>query len=384
MIDQPVTLVKELFNMGVELLARGNAWEDDHLAEVQRKIKRGERLGFEDALLCLSTNDLASLGRMANGVKKAIHGRAVTFIRNYHINYTNLCENRCRFCAFHRPPGSEDGFVLMREELAKKIMESPVEPLREVHLVGGCNPDLDFEYHLDLLRTIKAVRPEVHIKAYTAVEVDHMSRRAGISPEECLLLLKDAGLEVMPGGGAEVFSPRLRYMLFPSKIDSKRWLEIHGIAHTLGIPTNATLLFGHLETKEEIASHLLQLRHQQDLSGGFQSFIPLPFQSKNTPLVPVAGPTGVEILKLIATARLVLDNFKSIKAYWVMLGPRLAQVALHFGADDLEGTIVHENIAHEAGASTARGMTVEELTGLIQEAGLEPVERDSFHRHLGC
>ncbi len=355
---------------------------DSGLKRVAKKLEQGLRLNLEDGLSCLGTPDLVGLGRLALAKRKDMHGMKASFIRNFHLNYTNVCANQCTFCAFHRPQEAPDSFLIEPGEAARRILSSPVEPLREVHVVGGCHPGLDLGYYLGLLKSLKQARAGVNVKAFTAVEVDHMAAKAGISARECLIELKEAGLDALPGGGAEVFSARLRQLLFPRKPDARRWLQIHGEAHSLGIPTNATLLFGHLETPQELVEHLLRLREQQDGTGGFQAFIPLPFQARNTPLAHLGGPSGVEILKVIATSRLILDNFPSIKAYWVMLGTRLSQVALHFGADDLEGTIVHEQIAHEAGAETARGLTVEQLRGLIEEAGFQAVERDSFHRPL--
>lgn len=353
---------------------------DEGLAEVEGKVRLGQRLDFQDGLRCLATSDLTGLGKLASAKRHSIHAKRATYIRNTHLNYTNVCENRCRFCAFHRTKGSGEGFVLSPQEAAEIVRESPVEPLREVHLVGGCHPDLDLDYYLELLRALKRAKPEARLKAFTAVEVKHISIKARLSVEECLLRFKEAGLDALAGGGAEVFSQRVREMLFPRKPDADTWLAVHGQAHRLGIPTNATLLFGHIESPAERVQHLLRLRQQQDLTGGFQAFIPLPFQARKTELSHLGGPSAVEILKLMATSRLILDNFPSIKAYWIMLGTKLTQVALHFGADDLEGTIVNERIAHEAGASSARGLTVEELRAMILEAGFEPVERDTFHR----
>ena len=355
---------------------------DSGLREIARKLARGERLQRDDGLSCFEANDLCGLGQLALTVKKHRHGNKAFFIANHHVNYTNVCENRCRFCAFHRPLGSPDSYAMTPEEAAGRIAESPVRDLREVHLVGGCHPDLDLSYYLDLLRAIAQARPGIRLKAFTAVEIAHMANKTGVSSQECLSRLKEAGLVAMPGGGAEVFSDRLRDELFPNKIDAREWLSIHATAHRLGIRTNATLLFGHLETPAERVDHLIRLREQQDESGGFQAFIALPFHPANTPLKDLPGPTGVDILKTIATARLLLDNIPHIKAYWVMLGPKLTQTALHFGADDLEGTIVHERIAHEAGARTEVGLTVAELVELIREAGCEPVERDTFHQPL--
>lgn len=355
---------------------------DSGLREIARKLARGERLQQDDGLTCFETTDLCGLGQLALAVKKHRHGNRAFFIANHHLNYTNICENRCRFCAFHRPLGSADSYAMTPEEAARRIAESPVPDLHEVHLVGGCHPALDLSYYLDLLRAIARARPGVKLKAFTAVEIAHMANKTGLSSQECLSRLKGAGLVAMPGGGAEVFSERLRDELFPHKIDAREWLSIHATAHRLGIRTNATLLFGHLETCAERVDHLIRLREQQDESGGFQAFIALPFHPANTPLKDLPGPTGVDILKTIAAARLLLDNIPHIKAYWVMLGPKLTQTALHFGADDLEGTIVHERIAHEAGARTETGLTVAQLVELIREAGCEAVERDTFHQPL--
>jgi len=353
---------------------------DPALREIGRKLAGGGQVEPGEGVACLESTDLCGLGQLALAVKRVRFGDRAFFIANHHLNYTNICGNGCRFCAFHRPAGSADGYAMSPDEAARRIAESPVADLREVHLVGGCNPELDFPYCLDLLRAILRARPGVKLKAFTAVEIAQMAKKAGLSHHECLVRLKEAGLVAMPGGGAEVFSERIRQRLFPHKIGADEWLSIHATAHRLGITTNATLLFGHIETPAERVEHLIRLREQQEESGGFQAFIALPFHPANTLLRDLPGPTGVDILKTIATARLVLDNIPHIKAYWVMLGAKLAQTALHFGADDLEGTIVRERIAHEAGAHTEAGLTVEQLVDLIREAGCEPVERDTFHR----
>ena len=353
---------------------------DPALRRIGKKLIKGERLDFDDGLACLGTADLTGLGRLALGVKRGMHGKKAFFVANHHLNYTNVCQNRCSFCAFYRRQEMPDAYTLTPEAAARRIAESPVPGLEEVHLVGGCHPGLNLDYYPALLRALAKARPGVKLKAFTAVEIDHIAERGGISHEECLLGLKEAGLSAMPGGGAEVFSERIRKSLFPRKIGGERWLAIHGSAHRLGINTNATLLFGHIETPEERVEHLIKLRAQQDKTGGFQAFIALPFHPDNTQLSDLPGPTGVDILKTIATARLMLDNFRHIKAYWVMLGQKLTQTALHFGADDLEGTIVQERIAHQAGARTAAGLTHGRLMELIEEAGFEPVQRDTFHR----
>lgn len=335
-----------------------------------------------DGLTCLETNDLLGLGTLASAARRARYGDKAFYVVNHHLNYTNICINGCKFCAFHRTLGSSEGYVLSPEEAAEKIASAAVEGLREVHLVGAINPDLEFSYYLELLRALRAVSPNLRLKAFTAVEIDHISRKAGLSWTECLSALRDEGLSAMPGGGAEVFSQRVKDKLFPTKIGADTWLAVHGTAHRLGIGTNATLLFGHIETLEERVHHLLRLRDQQDETGGFRSFIPLVFHTANTSLAHLPGLTGVEILKTIATARLVLDNIPHIKAYWVMLGLKLAQTALHFGADDLEGTIVQEKITHQAGATTAAGLSRPELEDLILNAGFEPTERDTFHQRV--
>jgi aminodeoxyfutalosine synthase len=355
---------------------------DPAIRTVGRKLIKHERLEPKDGLACFNTTDLIGLGQIASAVKQSRYGNKAFFISNHHLNYTNVCENRCRFCAFHRAPDSKNAYTYSPEEAAELIAQSPVADLREIHLVGGCHPHLEFDYYTALLKALIRAKPDLKLKAFTAVEIDHMASKAGISSLDCLKRLKEAGLSAMPGGGAEVFSERVREALFPNKISADRWLEIHGEAHGLGIGTNATLLFGHMESSEERVMHLFRLREQQDISKGFKAFIALPFHPKNTPLDHLPGPTGVDILKTIATARLMLDNIEHIKAYWVMLGPKLTQTALHFGADDLEGTIVKERIAHQAGAATAIGLTRKRLVELIEEAGLAPEQRDTFHKPI--
>lgn len=355
---------------------------DPAIRTVGQKLIKHERLEPKDGLACFNTKDLIGLGQIASAVKQSRYGDKAFFISNHHLNYTNVCENRCRFCAFHRASDSKDAYTYSPEEAAELIAQSPVADLREIHLVGGCHPHLEFDYYMELLKALIRAKPDLKLKAFTAVEIDHMASKAGISSLDCLKRLEDAGLSAMPGGGAEVFSDRVREALFPNKISADRWLEIHGEAHGLGIGTNATLLFGHMESLEERVMHLFRLREQQDISKGFKAFIALPFHPKNTPLDHLPGPTGVDILKTIATARLILDNIDHIKAYWVMLGPKLTQTALHFGADDLEGTIVKERIAHQAGAATATGLTRKRLVELIEEAGLVPEQRDTFHKPI--
>ena len=355
---------------------------DPAIRAIGEKRIKGERLTPKDGLACFNTQDLIGLGQIALAFKRSLYGDKAFFISNHHLNYTNVCENRCRFCAFHRALDAEDAYTYTPEDAAALIARSPVEDLREIHLVGGCHPHLEFNYYTDLLKGLTRAKSGLKLKAFTAVEIDHMASQAGFSTLECLQRLKAAGLSAMPGGGAEVFSERVRKALFPRKINADQWLRIHGEAHGLGIGTNATLLFGHMETVEERVTHLFRLRDQQDRSGGFKAFIALPFHPDNTPMHHLPGPTGVDILKTIAAARLILDNVDHIKAYWVMLGPKLTQTALHFGADDLEGTIVKERIAHQAGAATAAGLTRNRLVELIEEAGFAPRQRDTFHQPI--
>ncbi len=355
---------------------------DKALLPIGRKFFYDKRLDLQDGLGCLQTDDLLGLGSLAWASRSARFGNKAFYIANHHLNYTNVCINGCRFCAFHRHHGSSDGYLLSPAEAAEEIASSPVPGLREVHLVGAINPEPDFSYYLEMLRSISSAVPGVNLKAFTAVEIDAIARRAGLSWEDCLMALREAGLSAIPGGGAEVFSERVRQQLFPKKIGANRWLGVHGTAHRLGIGSNATLLFGHVETLEERILHLLRLRDQQDESGGFRAFIPLAFHPGNTSLSHLPGPSGVEILRTIATARLMLDNIPHMKAYWVMLGIKLASTALHFGADDLEGTIVKERITHEAGASTAEGLSRKAVEQCIADAGFVPVERDTFHQAI--
>jgi aminodeoxyfutalosine synthase len=355
---------------------------DKALLPIGRKVFSDERLDPQDGLACLQTNDLMGLGSLAWASRTARFGDQAFYIANHHLNYTNICINGCKFCAFHRSPGSTDGYLLSPAEAAEEIASSPVPGLREVHLVGAINPEPGFSYYLEILLFINSAVPGVNLKAFTAVEVDAISQRAGLSWEDCLMALRETGLSMLPGGGAEVFSERVRQQIFPNKIGADSWLGIHATAHRLGIGSNATLLFGHVETLEERVTHLMRLRDQQDETGGFNAFVPLAFHPGNTGLSYLPDPSGVDILKTIATARLVLDNIPHITAYWVMLGMKLASTALYFGADDLEGTIVKERITHQAGASTAEGLSREAVMQCIGDAGFIPVERDTFHRAI--
>ena len=354
--------------------------ERSELADIHNKVAAGQRLTREEGLRLFESRDLLTIGFLANLARERLHGQKTYWVYNQHINYSNICTNGCRFCAFSRRLGEEGGYALTVDQMANKVRERLQEPITEIHVVGGCHPDLPFSYYLDLVRTIKEMRPEVTIKAFTVVEVAHLAQNEGLAISEVLLSLKEAGVEALPGGGAEVFSNRVRQLLCPEKLSSNGWLEVAKEAHQLGMRSNATLLYGHLETAAERVDHILALRKAQDETGGFITFIPLAFQSANTGIATLKERTGYTDLKTIAISRLLLDNFAHIKAYWIMLGVKIAQTALYFGADDLDGTVMEERIGHMAGASSAEALTPEELQTLIRAAGHEPVQRDTFFR----
>jgi aminodeoxyfutalosine synthase len=299
---------------------------------------------------------------------------------NRHINYTNLCVNRCAFCAFRRDEGAADGYTLSLGEIADRAAAAAAAGATEVHVVGGLHPRLPLSYYEDLLRAIRAAGPRLHIKAFTAVELDHFARLSGRPLPEVIARLRAAGLGSLPGGGAEIFAPRARQLVCPDKISGARWLEVMRTVHRAGLRTTATMLFGHVESAAERVEHLAELRRLQDETGGFQAFVALPFQDVATRLDGVRGPGGVAILKTLAISRLFLDNIPHIKAYWVMMGVKLAQVALAFGVDDLDGTVVEEHIGHQAGADSPQILGRDQLRRLIRTAGQQPVERDSLYR----
>jgi len=352
---------------------------DSKLPEIRKKAENGIRLDPVDGLALYESSDIIGIGTIADAVRRKRHGKKAFFVYNQHINYTNVCKNRCRFCAFARDKGEDGAFTLTPEDVAERLKSRADEPIREIHMVGGINPELSFDYYLELLATIRFLRPLATIKAFTAVEIDHLARIAGLSLDDTLDHLMRAGLSMVPGGGAEVMSRRVHDALFPEKIDGDRWLEVTEAIHRSGLVSNATMLYGHMETKEERIDHLVRLRDLQDRTGGFSAFIPLAFHSRNTGLSHIARTTAFDDLKTIAIARLMLDNFDHIKAYWVMIGEKLAQVALSFGADDLDGTIIEEKITHMAGAQSATGLSRAGIREMITGAGYIPVERDSFY-----
>ncbi|PYM49848.1 MAG: aminofutalosine synthase MqnE [Candidatus Rokuibacteriota bacterium] len=353
-------------------------FSDRKLEPVWEKVQAGERLTREDGLQLLETDDLLGVGRMADHVKSRREGDRVYFVINRYISPTNVCVLSCAFCGFARKKGEDGAFEYTVEDIVGMVGAE----VREVHIVGGHHPDWPFEYYERVIAALHAARPEVQIKAFTAAEIDYFWRRSRIEPKDALTRLKAAGLQTMPGGGAEIFSARVAKRLrYTGKADAERWCEIHGIAHALGIKTNATMLYGHVETLAERVDHLLRLREQQDASGGFLTFIPLPYQVGTTRLVERPTPP-TDNLRTIATARLLLDNFPHVEAYWVLLGEATASVALHFGADDVNGTLEDERVQHMAGAETPAGLAREQLFRMIKDAGKIPVERDALYNVL--
>lgn len=355
-----------------------NAFTDPDLIPVFDKVIKNKRLTRDDGLKLYASRDILGIGWLANFVREQKNGNKAYYILNQHLNYSNYCVNQCRFCAYSRKKDEKGGFQLSIKEAVSKVKSALNQPLTEIHIVGGCDPTLDFSYYVNLISSVKGLKPDLVIKAFTMVEIAHMAKKADLSVEDALKRLKEAGLEAIPGGGAEVFSPRVRDALCPEKLDGDGWLKVAEIAHKSGIRSNATMLYGHIETNEEKIDHLIRLRELQDKTGGFIAFIPLHFHPANTNIKGIKGITGIEDLKTIAISRLMLDNFDHIKAYWIMLTPPVAQVALSFGADDIDGTIIEEKISHMAGASTAQALTRAELHTLIKDAGREPVERDTF------
>ncbi len=349
------------------------------LEDIYQKVLEGKRLTAQDGLRLYKTHALPALGFLANIVRERFNGNKAYYIYNQHVNYSNVCTNLCKFCAFGKENGHEKAYCMSIEEIAQKIRDRLDEPIREVHVVGGIHPELPYSYYTDMLRAIKDVRPDIHIQAFTCVEIAHIAKMGGKSWEEALKDLVDAGLGSIPGGGAEVFSTRIREKLCPEKLPGEKWIDVAKTAHKMGIKSNATMLYGHIETLEERIEHLVALREAQDETGGFMCFIPLAFHPRNTALDHVAPTSGIDDIKNIAVSRLMLDNFPHIKAYWIMLGHKIAQLALSFGADDFDGTVMEEKITHMAGAQTAEAMSSREIEHLISEAGREPVERDTLY-----
>lgn len=354
--------------------------QNSEFADLYDKVMEGRRLGFDEGVRLWRSDDLVAIGALANLVREAKNGNRTYYVRNQHINYTNLCNKGCRFCSFYAQKQGPAPYTLDSDAVRARLERTRHIPLTEIHMVAGIHPRLPYSYYLDLLRTVKAARPDAHIKAFTMVELLQIQKLAKKPMEEVLLELKANGLDSLPGGGAEILTDRVHDALFPKKETAEEWLQTAKTAHRVGLPTNATMLYGHIETVEERVIHLMKLREAQDETGGFLTFIPLAFSSKGTRLADIPPTTGYLDLKAIAIGRLMLDNFPHVKAFWMMITPPVAQAAQWYGADDVDGTIVEYEITHEiAEKSGEQQLTQRQLVQMILEAGRDPVERDPLY-----
>jgi len=357
--------------------------KDPRLFSLADKVERGERLTFEDGLLLYETTDLTGVGALANFVRERLHGKKAHYAKGRRLSYTNVCVSKCHFCAFHADRGSARGYLLDVDEAISDLKDTSDASIGELHVVGGLNPDLKIDYFENFFGAIKANFPSIHLKALTMTEIEFYAKNSGISVEVFLHRCMKAGLDSCPGGGAEIFDEELRSLLCPNKCDASAWLGTAKACHRLGLPTNCTMLYGYLEEPRHKVDHLLRLREAQDQGigeglKGFMAYVPLAYQTEGNELAAkynIQESTGVQDLREIAVARLLLDNVSHVKAYWVMIGPGLAQVALSYGADDLDGTAIDEEIAHCAGAKTPNGLTIGQLRRMIEAAWFESVER---------
>ncbi len=356
------------------------------LDPIREKIEAGERLDLEDGIALLESDDLLGLGELADLARRLRGGTdEVYFVQNLYLNQTNVCRVKCKFCAFAATAKQEHAYTVSPDDLvADAVSQREVTGFTEIHMVNGESPHVDFAFYVDTIRKLHEALPDVYLKCYTASEIHHMTTLSGLSHEEVLRELKSAGLGALTGGGAEVFAARVRKLVAPGKEDPEIWFHTHDTAHRMGIPTHCTLLYGHVETYEERIDHLLRLREQQDKTGGFLAFIPLAFHPENTVFERrgFRHTTGADDLKMIAVSRLLLDNIANIKAYWIMMGMPLAAIALHFGANDVQGTVVRETIFHAAGAVTETEQKIEQLVRFVREAGRIPVQRDTLYNAL--
>ena len=350
---------------------------DPDLESIWEKVKRGERLSADDGVKILETDDFSAVALMADFKKRQFSGEKVYFVLNRHLNPTNICVLSCKFCDYAKKPGAEGAYEMTMDDMLDHLDGD----IRELHVVGGHHPTWPFEFYVDMIRELHKARPDVQIKAFTASEIDYFWRRWKVPPEESLAIFKEAGLSSMPGGGAEVFSDRIHKLLLPGKAKADRWLEIHRIAHGMGIKSNCTILYGHVETFRERIDHLILLRELQDETDGFLALIPLEYQVGYTKLRPRHTPP-MDDLKMLAASRLILDNVLAIKSYWVMLGEATAGMGLNFGANDLDGTIGKERIAHAALADSPAGIARRNMVASIKDAGRIPVERDALYNEI--
>ena len=350
------------------------------IGAIREKLHAGAPLSFEDGVVLYEHKNLADLGLLANEMRERMHGDRTYYNINMHINATNVCVADCMFCSFARlKPGDPGAYTMSLEEAFGRLRARANQPITEIHIVNGLHPDLPFEYYEDLLRGLKRIRPDIHLKCFTAVEIHFFAEKFGMSYEQVLRRLMDAGLGSLPGGGAEIFAERVRRKICREKSDANQWLEVHRVAHRLGLRSNATMLYGHIETLEERIDHMLRIRALQEETGGFQTFIPLAFHPEGNALMKLPPPGGFDDLRTFAVSRLMMHNVAHIKAYWIMLGLKIAQVALAFGVDDLDGTVQEERIYHMAGARTPESLTRADLEAMIRAAGREPVERDTLY-----
>ena len=363
-----------------EFPGAGTGPDRERLQEIEARVDQSQRLTFDDGVFLYRTTDLNAVGRMADKVRQRLHGDRTYYNINRHLNPTNICYVECGLCAWARKPGQDGEYLMSVQQAVDHAAETWNESVTEFHIVGGLHPTLPFEYYTDLMKALRERFPGVHLKAFTMVEIEWLARRAKKPIPETIEILKEAGLGSCPGGGAEIFAKRVRDIICTDKMSGEEWLDTSRMVHQAGLRSNATMLYGHVETDEERVDHLIRLRELQDETRGFQVLIPLAFHPENTALSHLPPTTGFQDLKNIAVSRLMLDNFDHIKAYWIQIGPRLAQIAQHFGADDLDGTIIEETITHAAGATTEAGMTHEEIERLIRAAGRTPVERDTLYR----
>ena len=354
-------------------------FNDPRLLPIRDKVERGERLSFDDGVTLYRSPDLLGVGWMANRVRERLHGDKTFFNVNRHINPTDVCVASCKLCAFGKRVKDPKAYTMSLEQVWERAGHGYTEAVTEFHIVGGLHPELTLDWYCQMLRGLKERFPRVHLKAFTMVEIGYLAQRAKLSPREVLERLKETGMDSLPGGGAEIFSDRVRRIICDHKITGEQWIDIARTAHQMGLHSNCTMLYGHIETEEDRVDHLVKLRTLQDETSGFQTFIPLAFHPANTALEHISTTTGFDDIREIAVSRLMLGNIPHIKAYWVMMTPKVAQIALRFGADDLDGTVVEEHIYRDAGGVTSGNLRRGELLRLIREAGREPVERDTLY-----
>ncbi len=369
---------------GVQAYITPGGISDPALNKIAEKVAAGTPLDFDDGMALWNTRDIFSLGMLANAMRQARHGKLAYYNINRHINYSNICALSCKFCEFHRKRGEQGAYEYNLEDIYRIAGEAAAAGATEIHIVGGLHPWLPFNWYIEMLSGLRQRYPQLHLKCFTAIEIDHLARISKLSVREVLTALREAGLGSMPGGGAEVFDDRVHDEVFKGKLRSDGWMQVHKIAHELGIATNATILYGHVETRAERVRHLIKLRELQDEAPGFQTIIPLSFIPDGSELGHLPGPTGLEDLKMLAISRLMLNNFAHVKAFWIMQTMKLSQVSLDFGVDDLDGTVVWYDITkREGGAGNKhQEQTVQDIRRVIMEAGYTPVERDTLYRRV--